>query len=492
MQKKDNLKKLKSMYYDNEFELKNDIESIFFHQKIIYPEYFTDISSETFRNILKNLTKLIHYEKNKYFFLSNKLILKKLMNLNIRLSINQLSLLSESKLLAVLNLMLKKKLTKVPQEIIQIGLKHNLIKMTYLRNYFFFPIAQLLNSLSNPTKKIFLNTLTIIDEKDLYKVYSLENIMDDINSGMRSFKPKVRKVIYYRENLKNHRYTLRQIATKYNISAEAVRKRENIFWNKINTNYENCTVPFVQAFLKIFFNNSCSNIFKLNIKMGNILLFLCRCFQVKFIHLKELDIIFIFNNPKELKSILKKENNIYIDTFIIFNTLKLKLNSNISLSSVKFLSEIIKEYREANISSTQRIYITLKKIGKPSHYFEITKQHNKNFPNHFSKPNTIHSYLCRRKHGIVWTGVRGTFGLEEWGFSNPNKSLKDDAFETINKIFTLTKSPVKFSEICNDLNSRGRGFREQSLRMAISMNPQIKVISSNLYIPNCKLKAKEQ
>jgi len=165
---------------------------------------------------------------------------------------------------------------------------------------------------------------------------------------------------------------------------------------------------------------------------------------------------------------------------------------NLSFNDLFDIAKRIYEYRGKKLNSKQRVYLTLKRIGKPAHYSFITELHNQLFSDYQRNENSIHSYLnYARNLGIVWIGIRGTFALEEWGYKQAEKGLFDIIHEIVERKYKETGKPVSYNVIQAEIGKYRKLINANSFYISVYSNPKIKKVGKNSFIPKDKVKDEE-
>lgn len=143
-----------------------------------------------------------------------------------------------------------------------------------------------------------------------------------------------------------------------------------------------------------------------------------------------------------------------------------------------YFSEQHKQYYGQRHPLKYLIIRSLKSIGCPAHYSDITekargiggeKYKNCSF-------NSIHGALSLYNE-FVWVGKRGVYGLKEWGLSPPDKSLEDQIYS----ILKDSGKPLFKESIAIELSKKRPYFSEISLNLILGKSDQIIKTPDNLY-----------
>ena len=117
--------------------------------------------------------------------------------------------------------------------------------------------------------------------------------------------------------------------------------------------------------------------------------------------------------------------------------------------------------------STSLVEATLRLLGRPGHFREITQKIGSLFRDAGSvNERTIHNAIIREQRKFVWV-KSGTYGLAAWGLKRP-PFIKDRLVELLSE--SLYPLPFwhlkeKVLEVCN--------CREDSVRMTLDLNPRL-------------------
>jgi len=143
-----------------------------------------------------------------------------------------------------------------------------------------------------------------------------------------------------------------------------------------------------------------------------------------------------------------------------------------------YFSEQHERYRSKSHLLKDLIIRSLKLIGCPAHYSDITekvreigKEKYKNCSYNF-----VHGALNRYKE-FVWVGQKGIYGLKEWGLSPPDKPLEDQIYS----ILKNSEKPLSKESIATELSKQRPYFTKTSLNLILSTSDKIIKTSDNFY-----------
>ena len=132
---------------------------------------------------------------------------------------------------------------------------------------------------------------------------------------------------------------------------------------------------------------------------------------------------------------------------------------------------------------TDRVRMVLEKLGRPAHFSDIAEAYNLMWPNDQSSVGTIHGTLDRATNGIVWIGVRGTYALREWGYKQADVGLYPLVSQIVKCKYSETGRPVPFTVIAAEMGKHRKLIKKSSLQFAVSLNPDLRRIGKESYIP---------
>ena len=152
------------------------------------------------------------------------------------------------------------------------------------------------------------------------------------------------------------------------------------------------------------------------------------------------------------------------------------------------VSNAEQEYRSRHISSTRPYMLreALRTLGRAAHFSEIAEVCNRMFPANQTTTHNWHAALGRRdsEHlGIVWIGIKGTYGLTDHGYSRPRSDLFAAVAEIVAKRFSESHQPVSFDFVLAELGKQRRELNRNSVTMALTFNDKVESVGNNEYAP---------
>ncbi|MHA1381828.1 MAG: sigma factor-like helix-turn-helix DNA-binding protein [Candidatus Helarchaeota archaeon] len=428
------------------------------------------------------------------FFISKKALFELYCRTSLRLAKQKIFRLNQSQLSYLYSSLYRKdKCFNCPLSILVcFGKKYGFIeKIDYdsCNKQYIFPISYILS---------FTNREKSIDAVNkIIGQISINQTLDNINfrllcqrffdKGLTCLTDREKYIIKSREGLLDgQKKTLNKIGNKKEITRERVRQIEKRAWRKLihHTNYS----LFIASLICQIINKKGSFLFSCNSYDSYFVKFIAKCSNVPISYLKHINKIILgqLNN-----SIYELEGYPvdYIEYQLVLNWLKSMESICLVRQDLQNFSKCIINYSKKALTKEQKVYIAIKKIGKPAHSSRITDMFNSMFPDSLSTEHNVHAVLSRENNGIVWIGIRSTFALKEWGFEHPSLTL----FETVKRIvknkYKETNQPVPFNIIVSEMGKYRRIVNRNSLVIASHCNPALQRIGKNSFIPKDNIEA---
>lgn len=276
--------------------------------------------------------------------------------------------------------------------------------------------------------------------------------------------------------------TLEQIGDDFGLTRERVRQIEQSFYKKIIRNPK-----YLILFIKGLFS-------RLIQKKGSLIInaddfgmrFIAKCMNIPQIEFLDTELVILgFETlPSSLRSMLTLHNwHETIDEENVANIIESENKLLLSSVDLMIICKKLADVRRNRLTKRQRVYLSLKKIGKPAHYSKVTEEYNRMFSDQPSIERNIHAILCMEQYGIVWVGSKGMYGLKEWGCQRPTKGLFESAKEIVEKRYGLTGKPVPFNYILVEMRNYRQFVNHSGLLIALHLNHSLKRVSKNSFIP---------
>lgn len=118
---------------------------------------------------------------------------------------------------------------------------------------------------------------------------------------------------------------------------------------------------------------------------------------------------------------------------------------------------------------TDDLVAALRSLGRPAHYSELAQMTGE-------VPRRVHAHLGRKTELFVWVGLRGTYGLAEWGLE-PHVTYED----AIAEILEQAGHPLTFEEVLADLPAVRPYYDESSVILTLGTNARFSAFPNKTY-----------
>jgi RNA polymerase sigma factor (sigma-70 family) len=157
------------------------------------------------------------------------------------------------------------------------------------------------------------------------------------------------------------------------------------------------------------------------------------------------------------------------DDFII---ICLRTHPDISIGEDSQCS--LKRWRKRRVGE---IVLALREIGEPAHYSKIAAVVNARIPlERHINDHVIHVRLTQYPEIFVWVGLRGTYGLKEWGLE---QALHYE--EVLAQIFQQAGHPLTFEQVLAEVPPLRPYYEESSLLLTLATNGRFRSFPDNTY-----------
>jgi len=123
------------------------------------------------------------------------------------------------------------------------------------------------------------------------------------------------------------------------------------------------------------------------------------------------------------------------------------------------------------------IILALRELDEPAHYSKIAKTINAKLPpeRHITD-RAVHTRLTQHPELFVWVGLRGTYGLREWGLEQALPY--EDALE---QILRQAGHPLTFQQILAELPKFRPYYEESSIVLTLGTNERFRSFPGDTY-----------
>jgi len=435
-------------------------------EKLKRPASFSTLKGE------KHCLVVDYQQDNQKYYVSKRNLYRRLVDININLSKKPQAYLTIQQLAYFINQSYPWQ--TLPAEFVEFGQKFGLFCASTKENEYFFPFAFILSLLA-PSKILAFerNLHTLYDEYNIEDI-SHKTVLDSLEDELAILGIKEKTIINERAGiLSTEKKTLEEIGVEFNITRERVRQLET----KIVRRYSSYLItPFI---LYVLYHKG--SLLILANELSNELRFLSRCHGIPISGFPYTDILILGMRPKSLKfpsDLWKIAFNINaISDYIRFN-FGLTLNNN----DIDILAKDFQNILIRNTTTSQRVYLALTHLGKPSHFNNIFDTYCSLFGEDKPTTRNIHAILTRGSYGIVWIGIKGTYALEEWGFKKPSSTLYETVTEIVRQKYLETSKPVPYSIIVAEVGKYRKIVNPNSLIFASYLNRNLIPINGRFII----------
>lgn len=426
--------------------------------------------------------------KNETVFISKKSLLNWFSFLNFDLSQARVHRLSSQKIILLLNSIRDSgKWFKLPKEIVNFGKKYGLVANAWTNDQYVFPLSKIMAGLSTTAASILYDYMLSIDDWDGFMKQDPSKLLLE---SFTFIDQRVIHITFEREGLLDgNKKTLQAIGEEFHLTRERIRQIEEKFWKRIF--HPERTKVFVKPFLCDFLKRQGSLIINCDDSEFLWKIFIANCLRVPIERINK-NVIILAHNQNEIAffnepiRFFRKEvsadelaNKIDLNFKPCFSSQELLILCR--LARGELIDEIYK--REKSMTKMRKVFFSLKRLGKPSHYSEVYEKYLKLFPEDVINEHSVHAMLSRRTYGIVWIGVRGTYALEEWGYQHPKKTLFETTYEIVEKIYQKKERPVPLGVITCELGKYRKIVNYASLYFATYFNEKLECVHKDHFIP---------
>lgn len=371
-----------------------------------------------------------------------------------------------------------------PHELVRWGGRFGLIAPAYTPGQYAFPLARVLSCLPSQFLGPAIAALRAFGQQRESK-RPLDALMRELlQKGFSPFSQRLAHMVKARAGLlTGEKITLQELGASLGYSRERIRQLESEFWAELDSS-ESRRRPFLVALLADFMNRSGSLLVDASSSCMPMSKFLARCAGIPCVEIPHTGLIALGCSSDDLGKARKSEwFPAEIDADAIAHRLESKQLPWLVGSDVRTLAGRIERFRRRRLKGTQRVYLALRHIGRPAHYSRVAEAHNALFPNQPMSEHNVHAALGRKRYGVVWIGVRGTYALAEWGYERPPRGLYEAATEIVRRIHGQTGQPVPMTVIVAELSKERRIVNRTSLVFATHFNAKLSRVFGDSFIP---------
>lgn len=341
---------------------------------------------------------------------------------------------------------------------------------------------------------------------------------DVINALLKKLSTKESDVLKRRFGLSDHaKETLEAIGSSYKVTRERIRQIENLATKKIkeDTNFGNLVKPVEHVVMSVLEEyggimseeHLLEELFPTESSSSNeqaILFILSELINFRFDKVgpsrkfvkswkgKTTDIKFVEETISMLTEIVTAEDQ-PLDLTTLYDHVRQhpffkqhdeRLNQNVIMSFLEVSKELARnpfdEYGLQKWGSVvprrmnDKIYLVLKKTGKPMHFVDIAKKITEIFKKE-AYPPTVHNELILNKHYVL-VG-RGIYALKEWGYK---RGVVSDVIE---QVMAKHNEPMTRDEIVREVLKQ-RIVKKNTIQLALTNKQHFSKLADGRYVLN--------
>ena len=449
-----------------------------------------DAGSSECYNCLRNDLRFIQladsYLGNETAFMSEIALFRCWFSLNVRLSLPHVDRteLAKPELFEYLSLLTgKTECEEFHGRAIEYGEKFGFVSYNALSRRYVFPLAHLFSYVSSRSESVInelYDEIRTVEERDVLLQKRLPDLLAD------ALNLREEKIIKLRFGVgtDGRSHTLEKIAKRLNLTRERIRQIEKAALAKLSA------TSFLKIFLAEFVRKSGRLLVEANSYNTAYAKFSSLLLGIPYELLEGERILFLGSEgaiePKQFLHCVTSDPSTLIKA--VWGKF-----SFLPEEDLKNLEQTIKQQILRKAQHSDRIYHALRQIGQPAHFVDITDMHNELFPEKEMSYKSIHTVLSAcsvsqdRKHGIVWVGMKGTYALEEWGYSRPEFDLFETVYMIVDRLYEKTGKPVSYNSIMAEIGKYRKIVNPKSVTMAAALNENLERLPNNFFIPSSEI-----
>jgi len=431
---------------------------------------------------LKNDPRFVQLAKShlddETVFMSELALFRWWFSLNVQMSLPHIrrATLTRPELAGHMNLLAGKKRAwgEFNHKALEYGKRFGFVSYNPSSSLYAFPLAYLFSYVS-------FRSDSIID--DLYEEMNTAEGRDNLLRGsfhdlLTVLDSREEEIIRLRFGIERKKLlTLEEISKRFGLTRERIRQIEKVAIGKIRP------ASFLGVFLADFVRRSGRLLVDANSASAIYAKFAKMLIGIPYEPLPEKGILFL-----GLEKAIEPRNFLSCLTGPP-GTLTGAIRSEFAFLSegeINRLESLIRRQILRKALNSERIYIALKRIGKPAHYTDITAMHNELFPEKEMSYKGVH-VICSdsrgKELGVVWVGMKGIYALEEWGYRKPETDLFETVRIIVNRLYEETGKPVSHNSVLAEIGKYRKAVNPKSVIMAMSLNKKLERLPNNFVIP---------
>ena len=436
---------------------------------------------------LKNDSRFIELAKsylgNEIAFMSELALFHWWFSLNLRISsptVNKVVLTKSEMSGTMSSLTGKMEWRELHDKSVQYGERFGFVFYNSLSSLYVFPLAHLFSYVHSYYGSVLDDLyyeMSTVEKRDLLLQLSFPSSFKVLCLDERT------SFILKSRHLSGKRATLEQIGSRLGLTRERVRQIEKTALSKIPK------ILVLKILLAEFIRKSGRLLIKANPINTSYVKFLELFLGIPYESLPGQQTLFLgLESPVRYEQFL---SFLVGDKCLLMKEIQNKVPF-LAMKDLNVLEKIVRRYVLKKIQKSERIYLSLKQIGRPAHYTNITHMHNQLFPSNKIDYRSTHATLsfCADekidKHGIVWVGMKGTYALKEWGYTKPKLGLFEAVCRIVNRLYKKTGRPVSYNSILAEIGKDRQVVNSKSVLMVAHLHKDIEKLPDGSFIPSSK------
>lgn len=414
--------------------------------------------------------------------------------LNLRLAVIKFHTLGESQLLSKMNsLRLGGTWNRPPHNYIEFGQNLGLVNCLRGQDRHSFPLSAVMSFFGQSNIKAAQEYL--LDRSynaDITPEFE-ELILERLRNALEALEDSRQKYVILRRHgmLGFNDMTLEEIGQELGLTRERIRQIEVRCWKRIcHPSFRSFRSRLVHLLL-IYVLNRNGSLLLTSSNIHREIRFICRCLNVPLSTFPDIGITSIghvsssINLPEDIWRALPDAERSVEKSLA---ALPLQLTQ----TDVEDITDMLIPMILKRLTKTQKVYLTLRQIGRPAHFSEVTDMYMHMFPGEYTTEHSVHAALLYEKHGVVWIGSKGMFALEEWGYERPKSALMDTIAQIVEGKYQSTGSPVPLVVIQAEIGKYRKFVNPNSLILASYCNPRLRNVDDSCFLPREEANAQEE
>lgn len=312
---------------------------------------------------------------------------------------------------------------------------------------------------------------------------------DALQTGLRLFSERVAFVVQARAGLlTGHRMTLEEAGACLGLTRARVSQLELTFWKALrgrnpHHNVERCLRPLASALLRSWVDGAPKLLVPADSAAANTTCFLAVCLGIPTEHLPKLGFA-VLGGAGSLRRVGMAGRCLQdLDPGAVAEELEREGDVPLDGGEVLGLANAIVDHRRRTSPKQIRVRIALQSIGHPAYYSEVADVCREMWPEDDASDHNTHALLAHQACGVVWTGVRGTYALKDWGYERPSMPLLDLTVEVVNRRYRQTRRPVPFAVIATEVAKKRKLVNPESIRFCVNLNERLRRVPGDAFVP---------